>query len=180
MLARLLATQAIVRSTTLAVSEIDDGRTPAVPLKMLRPSARLEILGTTSGRVDPKSYARWDSDTAALVSVEPADAAQLYVNVKPLFDQAYIDRLGHPAGNFDDAIAAINTLNDTPSPPEDPLLCRSAYFEHDDATLRALLPVQKQFRPRARTIAAGCSRGSSSSRRTWNSRCSEGPRVPRS
>jgi hypothetical protein len=115
-------------------------------LKALKPSARLQIVGTTSGRVDPKSYTRWDSAAAALTSVSAADAAQLYVNVKPLFDQAYVE-LGHPGGDFDTAIvAAIQTLNETPTLPADPTLQRrTGYFEHDDATLRTLPPVQKQF-----------------------------------
>ena len=38
-----------------------------------------------------------------MLSVQPADAAQLYVNVKDLFDAAYAE-LGHPGGNFDEAI----------------------------------------------------------------------------
>jgi hypothetical protein len=145
-MARLLATPALVRTTTLAVSEIGDGRTPADPLKVLRPSSRIQVTGGATGHIDPKSYARWDGTVAALTSVNPGDAAQLYVNVKPLFDQAYIE-LGHPGGDFDDAIVrAIDTLGDTPSPADDPvLLRRSASFEHDDPALRALLPVQKQF-----------------------------------
>ena len=50
--------------------------------------SRVGIVGTASGRVDPKSYPRWDNAVGALTSIDPADAAQLYVNVKPLFDQA--------------------------------------------------------------------------------------------
>lgn len=145
-LARLLATKDLVRATTLAVVQIGQGRTPATPLKALRPATRVQILGTTAGRIDPQSYARWDNSVAALLSVVPADAAQLYVNVKPLFDQAYIE-LGHPGGDFDTAIvAAIVMLDDTPTLPEDPqLLRRTNYFEHEDPALRTLPPVQKQF-----------------------------------
>jgi hypothetical protein len=145
-LARLIATPGLVRATTLAVIQIGQGRTPADPLKVLRPASRLSILGTSSGRVDPKSYARWDPIVAALTSVSPTDAAQLYVNVKPLFDQAYIE-LGHPGGDFDTAIVqAIGMLDDVPAQPENPLLLRRTnYLEHEDATLRALPAVQKQF-----------------------------------
>ena len=143
-LARMLATPSLVRASTLAVVQIGQGRTPSDPLKILRPASRLTVVG--SGRVDAKSYARWDSAVAALTSVDPADAAQLYVNVKPLFDQAYAD-LGNPGGDFDTAIVrAIQTLEDTPAQPEDPMLIRRTNFlEHDDLTLRALPPVQKQF-----------------------------------
>ena len=146
MLARLLATDGLVRSATLAVEQIGDGRTPAEPLRPLRPAARLAILGTESGRIDPKSYARWNGPTASLTSVNPADAAQVYVNVKPLFDQAYRE-LGHPKGDFDDAIVrALATLTATPPLSTDPeLLRRPGYYEHADPTLRSLLPVQKQL-----------------------------------
>ena len=145
-LARLLATQDLVRATTLAVVQIGQGRTPASPLKTLRPATRVQILGTSVGRIDPQSYIRWDNGVSALLSVAPGDAAQLYVNVKPLFDQAYIE-LGHPGGDFDTAIvAAIEMLADTPALPDDSqLLRRTNYFEHDDPVLRSLPPVQKQF-----------------------------------
>ena len=145
-LARLIATPGLVRASTLAVVQVGQGRTPADPLKVLRPASRLQILGTGSGRIDPKTYVRWDPVVAALTSVSPADAAQLYVNVKPLFDQAYIE-LGHPGGDFDTAVAqAIGMLGDTPAQADDPqLLRRTNFLEHEDAALRALPPVQKQF-----------------------------------
>jgi hypothetical protein len=116
-------------------------------LKVLRPADRLAIAGGgETGRVDPRTYARWDEATASLVSIKPADAAQMYVNVKPLFDQAYRD-LGHPDGDFDTSVVrAIQMLADTPAVPGDPeLLRRPGYYEHADATLRSLPPVQKQF-----------------------------------
>lgn len=145
MLARLLATDALVRGAVLAVEQIGEGRTPALPLGVLRPSSRLAIVGAESGAVDTRTYARWDAASRALVSVAPAGAAQLYVNVKPLFDAAYAD-LGHPGGDFDESISrAIAVLLATPEPAATPeLLRRPAYFEHSDATLRALRPVQKQ------------------------------------
>jgi hypothetical protein len=145
-LARMLATPGLVRSTTLAVVQIGQGRTPSDPLKLLRPPSRVGIVGTASGRVDPKSYPRWDNAVGALTSIDPADAAQLYVNVKPLFDQAYVE-LGNPGGDFDTAvIRAIGTLADTPDRTDAPVLVRKTnYLEFDDPELRALPPVQKQF-----------------------------------
>ncbi len=150
LLARVMAGQQIVRSATLAIVQIGDGKTPATPLSMLRPSTRLRLLGPASAdapasRIDPATYERWNAAVAALTSIEPADAAQLYVNVKPLFDEAY-EELGQGA-DFDRAIvAAVGMLAGTPEPASDPLLLRRpGYFEHDDATLRSLRPVQKQF-----------------------------------
>jgi hypothetical protein len=146
MLARLLATKGIVRGATLAVVQIGDGQTPAKPLAVLRPDSRLQIRGTTSGPVDPQSYTRWNAASEALTSVSPADAAQLYVNVKPLFDEAYRE-LGNPDGDFDRAIArAIRIVVETPDRTIDPvLLQRPGYFEHEDPALRALPPIQKQL-----------------------------------
>jgi hypothetical protein len=145
-LAKFLATKGLVRAATLAVIQIGDGKTPATPLASLRPLTRTQILGATSGPVDPVSYVRWDGATGALTSVDPIHAAQLYVTVKPLFDQAY-GELGNPKGNFDEAIVrAIRTLDETPHLAADPnLLRRPSYLEHEDPKLRALLPVQKQL-----------------------------------
>ncbi len=146
LLARLLATDGLVRRVVLAVDQMADGRTPAVPLAVLRPPTRLAIAGTDSGPIDPRSYQRWDSATAALVSINPREAAQLYVNVKPLFDAAWAD-LGHPGGDFDTAITrAIDVALATPSPETDPvLLRRPGFYEHTDPALRSLRPVQKQL-----------------------------------
>lgn len=145
-LARFLATNQIISTAVLTVEQIGDGKTPAVPLKMLRPGLRLAILGGDTGRIDPASYTRWESNVAALTSVRPNEAAQVYVNLKPLFDQADAE-FGHAGGDFDQSLVrAIRMLNDTPEPADDPVLMRRpAYFEHADAALRSLRPVQKQF-----------------------------------
>ena len=145
MLARLLATDGLVRATALAVIQIGDGKTPSIPLKVLRPSTRMTIVGTEQGKVDTASYPRWNGATGALLSVKPTDAAQLYVNVKDLFDAAYVE-MGHPNGDFDEAIErAVQMVVSTPQPIDPPeLLRRPNYFEHTDASLRSLRPVQKQ------------------------------------
>ncbi len=145
-LTRWLATPDLVRGATLAVLQIGDGRTPAVPLQALRPESRVQITGTETGAVDTGSYRRWEPAVSALTSIDPGAAAQIYVNVKPLLDEAYRE-LGYPGGNFDEAVTrAIRMLAETPGAPDAPvLLRRSAYFEYEDAALRSLRPVQKQF-----------------------------------
>jgi len=145
LIAKLLTTSGLARGTALTIVQIGEGRTPATPLKILRPATHVQMLGTQNGRLDPATYVRWDSAAAALTSVSPKTAAQVYVNIQSLLDQAYHE-LGHP-DSFDDAFArAIRMLADTPDLVEDPqLLRRENYFEHDDAALRGLKPVQKQF-----------------------------------
>lgn len=146
LLARLVATRGLVKNATLAIVQIGDGKTPAVPLAVLRPPVRLQIIGQQSGRVDPASFARWEAATSALLSIPATDLARVYVNVKPLFDEAYRD-LGYPNGDFDVALSkAIRTIVSTPPPPpEMVLLRREGYFEHVDSTLGSLQPVQKQL-----------------------------------
>jgi hypothetical protein len=146
LLARLVATRGLVRNATLAVVQIGDGKTPAVPFAVLRPPTRLQIAGQQSGKVEAASYARWEAATAALISIPAADAARVYVNIKELFDEAYRE-LGYPAGDFDVALTkAIRTIEATPpSPAEMVLLRREGYFEHTDSALGSLQPVQKQL-----------------------------------
>jgi hypothetical protein len=146
LLAHVVAQRGVVRAATLTVVQIGDGKTPAIPLVALRPTDRVSIDGGAVGRVDSGSYARWNGAVRALTSISPGEAARVYVNLKPLFDQAYRE-LGYPDGDFDDAIVrAIRMLNSTPDPPSDPvLLKRPAYYEHEDAALRNLAPVQKQL-----------------------------------
>jgi hypothetical protein len=146
-LVRWLATPGLIRAGVLAVVQIGDGRTPAVPLKALEPESRVQIAGPGDGVLDAASYRRWESAVRGLTSIEPAAAAQIYVNIKPLLDEAY-QELGYPGGNFDDAVTrAIRVLADTTLAPEPPrLLRRPNYFEYDDASLRSMVPVQKQFR----------------------------------
>jgi hypothetical protein len=143
---RLLATSGLVRGATLAVVQIGDGRTPSVPLRVLRPDTRLQIHGSVTGPVDPASYARWDAATTALTQINPADAAQVYVNIKDLFDQAYREQ-GFLNGNFDDAIVrAIVRVSETPPLTTDPVLRRRAgFYEHEDEALRKIPAVQRQM-----------------------------------
>jgi hypothetical protein len=145
-LARFLTTDGLARATTLAVVQVGDGRTPDRPLVTLRPASRAQMTGAESGPLDPASYGRWDSAAAALESVAPADAAQLYVNVKPLLDEAYVE-LGHTDGDFDAAIVrAIAMLKATPIPAEPPMLVeQQGILKYADPRLEALKPVQKQF-----------------------------------
>jgi hypothetical protein len=147
LLARLLATPGLVRGATLAVVQIGEGRTPAVPLTSMRPATRAASTGDNAGAtIAAGSYDRWNGAVAALTSVSAASAAQVYVNVKPLFDQAYTE-LGNPNGDFDAAIVrAIQTLDEAPSSAEHgTVTSRPGYIEYDDPALKALRPVQKQY-----------------------------------
>jgi hypothetical protein len=146
LVARLAATRGVVRGLVLAVVQVGDGKTPIKPLAVLQPVTRVTMIDGPPGRIDPSSYTRWNGVTAALTSINAADAAQVYVNLKRRFDEAYAE-LGYPNGDFDEAIVkAIRTLDLTPDLPADVVVVRRPnYIEYEDPALRALLPVQKQF-----------------------------------
>jgi hypothetical protein len=112
----------------------------------LRPSIRLDINGGETGRVEAANFQRWESAVRALQSIPANEAAQVYVNVKRLFDQAYLE-LGYPEGDFDVAVVkAIRMLNATPDVSGDLVLQRrEGYFEQDNPALRSIPPVQKQL-----------------------------------
>ena len=80
LLARLVATRGLVRNATLAIVQIGDGKTPAVPLAVLRPPVRLQIPRQQSGRVEAASFARWEAATRPFFNA-PSDS-RVYVNVK--------------------------------------------------------------------------------------------------
>ena len=146
LLARLAATKSAVRAIVLAVVQIGDGKTPVKPLGALQPVGKLALAEGAPARIDPTPYARWNGAVAALTSVNATDAAQVYVNLKRVFDEADAE-LGYPNGDFDQAIIrAIRTLDATPTLTTEPvLLQRPTYVEYEDPTLRGLMPVQKQL-----------------------------------
>lgn len=145
-IARLLARPAIVRSMTIGVVQIADGRTPTEWLQPLRPATRADITGDERGTITPETHARWNQVADAISSIPPRDAAQLYVNLKPLIEQAY-EEIGRPDDDFDRTILrAAQVLRSTPEPSSPPVVVRrKGYFEYEDPSLQALRPVQKQL-----------------------------------
>ena len=65
LLARLLATDGLVRAAVLSVDQIGDGRTPALSLSTLRPPTRLAITGTDSGWAASCSMSAWRAAKAS-------------------------------------------------------------------------------------------------------------------
>lgn len=146
-LARWLASDALIERTATAVEQMGDGRTPAEPFAFVRPSARAgSVQRGSSLVVDPASYRRWDEVAGVVTSVDPAQAAELYRHLRPLFVETYRG-MGHPDGNFDLAIGrAAGRILATPI-VEQPIGvdARRGYLEHTDPQLRVLPPVSRQL-----------------------------------
>ena len=146
-LARWLATDSLVQRTALAVEQAGDGRSPSVPFQFARPSTRAATVPRgTDLVIDPASHRRWDDLTAAILSVDPQQAAELYRHVRPLFVETYRG-MGHPDGNFDAAIGrAAGRVLSTPVVQE-PLVVepRRGYVEHSSSDLRRLPGISRQL-----------------------------------
>lgn len=146
-LARWLASESLLQRTALAVEQAGDGRSPAVHFQFARPSSRAATVPRADGMViDPASHRRWDDLTATIMSVDPAQAAELYRHVRPLFVETYRG-MGHPDGNFDAAIGrAAGRVLATPVLQE-PLVVepRRGYVEHQNAQLRTLPGISRQL-----------------------------------
>jgi hypothetical protein len=94
--------------------------------------------------LDPDNYARYDPYVAMLDSVTPDQAAALFREYQPLFQQAY-RQLGYSEGRFEDRLVeVIDELLATPT-VEDPvrLIKPEAYYLFADPDLESLSAGQK-------------------------------------
>jgi hypothetical protein len=84
-----LATNGLIRNFTVAVENIADGATPARHLRVLQPAPGFLVTEQAGDlHIDPRSYERYDALAAAVASVDPANAAQLYATLKPRLEEA--------------------------------------------------------------------------------------------
>jgi Protein of unknown function (DUF3014) len=112
-----LATDDLVRSFTVAVSNIAEDASPAKRLAALRPHTDFRVV-ETQGKfyIDPRSYERYGPVADAVASVDAGAAATLYATLKPRIADA-AGELGLPAERFDQVLeAAIVKLLRTPTP----------------------------------------------------------------
>lgn len=143
-----LATDDLVRNFTVVVSNIAEGKTPAVNLRRLRPGG--EFIVTERGEnlvVDPQSYARYNALADGFASLDAAAAARLYATLKPRIDEAYAE-LGFPGTEFDAVLErAILLLLRTPVPAE-PIHVEqqgATGYAYADPTFEGLTPAQKHL-----------------------------------
>ncbi len=142
-----LATNDLVRTFTALVDKIGVGASPARQARIAAPQGKFTTLGSGATlRIDPVSYARYDTLAQVVDSVDANGAARAYQQLKPLMEQAYRD-LGYPDGGFDKKFGlAIARLLETPVPDGDVhLQSTSVSFKFADPELERLSPPQKQL-----------------------------------
>jgi len=141
--ARWLIPDQLIRKFVAAVGNIAEAEDPIAHIRHLAPPTRFEAMGPRNALVaDPKSYRRFD----AFASVAATAAARLYLNLSPLFDDAYAE-LGHSKGEFHQTLVqALGHLLATPvSPRRFDLVRQKVSFAFADPQLEALAPAQKMM-----------------------------------
>ena len=96
--------------------------------------------------LDSTSYKRYDFFTAVVVSLDARRAAEFFVLVRPMLQQAY-DELGYPNRKFDDVVfQAIGRLLETPVINEPIRLVRPVVmYQFENKKLESLSAAQKQL-----------------------------------
>ena len=146
-LAAWLIPDDLVRIFVVVVDNIADGHTPDRHLPPWRPTRRFQTIGSSRElHVDPVSHTRYDTHAEIVAAIEPAVAADLYHDLRPLIAAAYAE-LGRAGDEFDATVLrALRNLLETPVlEREVRLIHRAPFFEFADPALEDLLPVQKQF-----------------------------------
>ena len=142
-----LATNGLIRSFTVAVSNIAEGASPAKQLTALRPATRFQVV-ENGGKsyLDPRSDDRYTPLADAVASVDPAGAAKLYATLKPRIEEA-AGEIGIPPGQFDEVLEqAIVVLLRTPTPDRALQVTPNVEgigYGFADRRLEALSPAQK-------------------------------------
>lgn len=142
-----LGVGSFVRRTVVVVDNIAEGVSPRSHLDFLAPREAFATTTTPAGLVaSPETYARWDTLTAVVSSIDAAQAARLYARLAPLFGEAWRD-LGYPSGGFDRRLlAALDRLLAVPVPEQPPLLiAKITSYEYADPQLESLGAPEKHL-----------------------------------
>jgi hypothetical protein len=142
-----LAARGLVRTLTVTLQNIGEGRSPAPFLRFLTPTVRFEAKEKAGQLVaDPKSYAAYDDFADGVAALDAAECARVYKLLSPLFAAAYAD-LGYPGTDFPKAVArAIDMLATTPVSVTEIALRRGpAFVLYADPKLEALPLAQRHL-----------------------------------
>jgi hypothetical protein len=144
-LAKWLAEPDIMRRLVAAVNLIADGSSPRPVLSFLIPAGRFEVVKGPRGlHASPKGYARYDTVTRVVTSLDAAAIATTYGRVKPYIDSAFA-QIGRPGQAFDGVLRqAIGSLIETPIPESEPELKeKGVVYAYKDPKLEELSPAKK-------------------------------------
>lgn len=132
-----------VRSTVA----LAHGQSPREHSAFMAPAGEFRVQ-ESNGRlvVDPASYARYNLLTETVTSLSTEDAARLYRQLYPLFEEAFAE-MGLPNVTFDDMVSqAVDNLIavDVPSTPPG-VAPSSAVYAYTDERLEVRTPAEKHI-----------------------------------
>jgi len=145
--AQWLVSDDLVGRFVLTVVNVAQGFSPAPAVPFLKPSGAFRIR-ESGGRlfIDPASYRRYDRLTDTFASLDPDAAARLYLQLLPLFDEAYRE-LGLVDPPFDAMmdLAVANLL--AVRVPEGPIEVTpwEGVYEFVDPGVEARTPAEKHL-----------------------------------
>lgn len=137
-LASWLVTDQMIRRFVVVVDNVAEGTNPAPHLGFMRPELRFGATGAPQRR--------YDTHAEIIDSIDVAGAAELFLTLEPLLNDAYAE-LGYPDRPFRQPLAlAISQLLEVPADgPVPDVVERGPFFYFTDDTLESLSAAQKQF-----------------------------------
>ena len=145
---RWLAVDDLIRKFVGFTQGVSEGRVIRSAVQVLAPRTGFSAIrvGDNAFILNPASYARYDTFTWIIDSVDAEALADFYVLITPLLDQAYRE-LGMPNPDFDRVVfAGIGLLLETPVVEGEIALERPVVmYEFADDSLESLQPAQKQL-----------------------------------
>ena len=143
-----LSPNELIRKFVAFVDGVANGQVVKEPVRILTPEGPFLVrqISDEVYLLDNVSYKRYDFFTAVVVSLDARRAAEFFLLVKPMLQEAY-DELGYPNKKFDDVVfQAIGRLLETPVINEPIRLVRPVVmYQFEDKKLESLSAAQKQL-----------------------------------
>lgn len=103
-LARLLATDNLIRRFVTAVDSIGRGASPTRQIATLKPAADFSVERPYSeSTIQPESHARYTGMVDTIAGLDTSALSRIYAQLRPRLDEAYAE-LGGPQESFDAAM----------------------------------------------------------------------------
>ena len=141
-----LASDGVIRRFTVVVDNIAYGQPVRNQLTQVAPAGPFRVAGRDPMRIDPRSYARYVTLTAAMESIDAERAAQMYSMLRPRIEEAYLE-LGRGV-SFDRTLeqAIIALLQAPPIRGDEALVpAKTVGYAFSNPQLERLTPAQKHL-----------------------------------
>ncbi len=143
-----LSPNELIRKFVAFVDGVANGQVVKEPVRILTPEGPFLVrqISDEVYLLDNVSYKRFNFFTTVVVSLDARRAAEFFLLVKPMLQEAY-DELGYPNKKFDDVVfQAIGRLLETPVINEPIRLVRPVVmYRFENKKLESLSAAQKQL-----------------------------------